>query len=130
MNTPFLPDYAVPPGETVAEAIEAAGLSIESVCQDSPITPEELSAAIEVRTPFDQRMIDVLQERVGLPAALLIRLQDNFLNDCARLSGRTSLEILADFQRSTRAGESVNNNDLASARSYLAELWRKKQLEK
>ena len=130
MNTPFLPDYAVPPGETVAEAIEAAGLSIESVCQNSSVTQDELLAAIRVQTPFDQRMIDLLQERVGLPAALLVRLQDNFLNDCARLAGRTSLELLADFRRSIRAGESVNDSDLADARSYLGELWREGRLGK
>jgi len=115
----FTPDYAVAPGETVAEAIEAVGSSVADVCAGADIGANDLLAAIEAKTLFSAEMMNLLEARVGLPALFVSRLQDNFLNAIARLVAEDSVELLAHFHEATNAGE----DGAIVARNYLLSRW-------
>ena len=88
MRTAFLPDYAIPPGETLDETIEALGMSRarlagltgrpkktinEIICGKAAITPE---TALQ------------LERVLGVPAKFWNNLEANYRKTLVRLRGR------------------------------------------
>ena len=84
----YKPDYAVPPGETLVEALEEAELTQAELAFRSGLSPtyvDRLARGHEVISPaVSVKLEDVL----GIPSQFWVAREDNYQSQRARLAER------------------------------------------
>ena len=93
-ETPFAPDYAVPPGETLAETLEFRGMSRADLEQRSGLSGAQIEALLAGEAALTQPIAARLEQALGVPARLWLGLEQNYREARARLaaSGSSALQ--------------------------------------
>jgi HTH-type transcriptional regulator / antitoxin HigA len=84
------PNVAIPPGETLAEAIDALGISQAELARRAGRPPQVISEIIQGRKEITAETAIELERVVGIPAHLWVRLEADY---------RTAKAMLADQLR-------------------------------
>ncbi len=74
----LLSDMPIPPGETVLEGIEYHGMTRRELAQKIGLSPQSLDELIEGAIPMTQRIAEELQSVLGIPAYMLLRLEERY----------------------------------------------------
>ena len=84
MNT----DYAVPPGETLLETLEALGMSTEELSAMTGLAITTITAIANGAEPITEDIAGRLEQATRVPARLWMRLQRGYDADRERLDAR------------------------------------------
>ena len=96
-NSEFLPDYAVAPGGTITETLDALGLGEAEVARRSGLAPEAIHRVIEGRAPVTGRLALALDEMTGVPAHFWERYEALYQDSLSRIAGSTDTTGAADL---------------------------------
>jgi len=87
----YIPDYAVPPGETLRELLEEREMSQAELAQRMGRTPKMINELMAGKAPLTHETALLLEQVLGVPARLWNRLEANYQEDLARLARRQEL---------------------------------------
>lgn len=87
----FVPDYAVPPGETLLETIESLGLSQSDLAERTGRPRKTINEIINGKAAITPETAVQLERVLGVDASFWITLETNYRLALARLSERESL---------------------------------------
>lgn len=85
-NPEFLPDYAVAPGGTITETLDALGLGHVEVARRAGLDAETMQRVIEGEAPVTRRLALTLDEMTGVPAHFWERYEALYRDSLARIS--------------------------------------------
>ena len=86
----FVPDYAVRPGETLLETIEALGLSQVELAERIGQSRQTVQRIIQGQAPVTPEMAVQLERVLGLPKEFWTNLERQYQETVARQSERRS----------------------------------------
>ena len=86
--TPFEPDYAVLPGETLNETLERTGMSQTALAERTGLSRKTINGIINGSEPLTPDTAIALEKVFGVPARFWINLQKNYDEASARLRER------------------------------------------
>ena len=69
---------AIPPGETVLEAMEHHGISAHELAERIDLSPRLLDELIKGETTMTQDIAEKLENTLGIPAYMLLRLEERY----------------------------------------------------
>lgn len=81
-------DYAVPPGETLLETLEALGMSTEDLSVLTGLAITTISDLISGAEPISEDIAERLEQATRVPARLWMNLQRGYEKDRERLDAR------------------------------------------
>jgi HTH-type transcriptional regulator / antitoxin HigA len=84
----YRPDYAVPPGESLREAIEAMGMSQADLARRTGLSAKHINQIIQGDASISPDTALALEHVVGIPARLWNALEANFQAQRLRLKSR------------------------------------------
>ncbi len=84
----FEPDYAVPPGETLLEALEEAGLTQAELSRRAEISPKHTNRIIKGHAALTPDVALKLERVLGIPSRFWNALEANYRARLARLAER------------------------------------------
>jgi addiction module HigA family antidote len=84
----FAPDYAVPPGETLAETMEHLGMSRSDLAQRSGLSGPQIDALLSGEGALTRPLAARLEVALGVPARIWLGLERNYREALARLSAQ------------------------------------------
>jgi HTH-type transcriptional regulator / antitoxin HigA len=96
-DTAFTPDYAVPPGETLAETLETLGMSPADLAQRSGLSVQQIETLLTGQSVLTRSIAACLEQTLGVPASLWLELERNYRRERARLAAEEHL--VASAQR-------------------------------
>jgi addiction module HigA family antidote len=85
MKTPFQPDYAIHPGETLAETLEDLGLSQAELAQRMGCPLRRIAEIIQGKKAITPDTALQLERATGVPASFWNSAQRNYEATVARL---------------------------------------------
>lgn len=88
----FLPDYAVPPGETLLETIEALGMSQADLAGRTGRPRKTINEIIKGKTAITPETALQLERVLGVPAGFWNNLERNYQETTARINERKNLQ--------------------------------------
>lgn len=93
MSTPFKPDYASPPGDTLAETIEFLGMTQTELARrmDRPI--KTINEIIQAKTAITADTALELERVLGTPAHVWMNMETNYREHLARQRAAEKMEI-------------------------------------
>jgi len=94
---PYAPDYAVPPGETLLETIEALGMDQRELAVRTGLTPKTINLIVKGRAPLTFETAIRLERATSVPARVWNNLETNYRAVLAQSEERTRLESRADW---------------------------------
>ena len=83
----FDPDWTVPPGEMLQEALEEAGMTVVGLSGATGLPRERAAALIAAEVELTEDDATLLERGTGIPARLWLRMEANYRDDLA--AGRT-----------------------------------------
>ncbi|MCI4659777.1 helix-turn-helix transcriptional regulator [Cryobacterium zhongshanensis] len=86
-ETPHLTDYAVAPGEFLAEWISEQAPSPQPIAERLGFSGDQLDEIITGRVPVTRETAHRLERVVGIPVDALLRYEAAYRADLARLAG-------------------------------------------
>ena len=86
----YRPNYATPPGATLAETLECAGVSQDELAKRTGLSVARLRGLIAGDAPLTPEIAVLLEEATGTPARLWNRLEANYREAASRLRGEDS----------------------------------------
>jgi len=93
INRPtYEPDYAVPPGRTLQETIEALGIDQRELATRSGISAKHINQIISGVAPITHETAIRLERVTGVVARMWNNLEANYREQLARLEARQKLE--------------------------------------
>ena len=75
---PYRPDYAIPPGWSLEERIEAQGISPEELAASCGIAPELVHGIIAGRNPIDHQTAAQLERVLGVDASIWLGIEADY----------------------------------------------------
>ncbi len=87
----FLPDYAVPPGETLLDTIEALGMSQAELAERTGRPKKTINEIIKGKAPITPETALQLERVLGVPARFWNNLENNYRETVARLAEQERL---------------------------------------
>jgi HTH-type transcriptional regulator/antitoxin HigA len=95
----FRPDYAVPPGETLKETLEALGMTEKDLARRTGLTPKTISQIATGKAPITPETARSLERVLGVPMRLWLNLEAHYRESLARLQDRpTEGELAAAYR--------------------------------
>jgi HTH-type transcriptional regulator/antitoxin HigA len=88
----FMPDYAVPPGETLLETIEAIGMSQAELAERTGRPKKTINEIIKGKAAITPETALQFERVLGIPAGFWNNLERNFQETLARLNEQKSLQ--------------------------------------
>src|SRR5262245_41067714 len=88
----FLPDYAVPPGDTLLETIDALGISQSELAERMGRPKKTVNEIIKAKAAITAETAIQLERVLGVSADFWISLEANYRAALARLEERAALE--------------------------------------
>lgn len=79
-------DYAVAPGEYLAEWLEQSGVTLESIAVKFDVQPLLLERFLAGNVELGASLAAVLREATGIPARIWLRHEQQYRADLARLA--------------------------------------------
>ena len=86
-------DLPIPPGETILEGIEYHGITRKELARKTGLSAQAVDELILGELPMTERIAEELEKSLGIPARMLIRLEERYRRTLARqreLSSRSS----------------------------------------
>ncbi len=87
MRTSFPPDYAIPPGDTLEETIEALGVTRARLAERTGRPQNTISEIISGKAAITPESALQLERVLGVPASFWKNLDANYRQTLARLRG-------------------------------------------
>lgn len=87
----FKPDYAVPPGETLQETIEALGIDQRELAARTGLSPKHINLVIKGTAPITHDTAIRLERVTGVPASMWNNLESKYRGQLALQAERTRL---------------------------------------
>jgi len=81
----FVPNYAIPPGETLKETLWYQEMSLTELKEETGYSKEILAGVIAGRVPIDHEMARRFESAFGIPASLWLNLERNYQQDLKRI---------------------------------------------
>lgn len=78
------PNWAVHPGEILAETLAENGLSLVVACVLLDVEPKALQAVLQGKAPITRELSETLARRLPMPESLWRRLQEQYDKAVAR----------------------------------------------
>lgn len=88
----FVPDYAIPPGETLLDTIEALGMSQAELSERTGRPKKTINEIIKGKAPITPDTALQLERVLGVSAAFWNNLEKNYRETLARLSEQERLQ--------------------------------------
>lgn len=88
----FEPDYAVPPGETLEEELDARGMSQAELAERTGMARKTLNEIIKGKAPITPETALKFERVFALPARFWLNLERHYQETLARLAERQRLE--------------------------------------
>lgn len=92
---PFEPDYAVAPGRTLQETLEALGMGQRELALRTGLSAKHLNLIIKGKAPITYDTANLLEPVTGVPARMWNNLEMNYREQVARLEKKRLEEDLA-----------------------------------
>jgi len=89
---PYDPDYAVPPGETLQETIDALGIDQRELATRAGLSAKHVNQVIKGVAPITQDTAIRLERVTGVPARMWNNLEANYREQLARLEQKKRLQ--------------------------------------
>lgn len=99
----YSPTYAVPPGETLLETIEALGMSRAELAKRTGLTPDTIDEIIQGRAPMTPEIALRFELVLGVPARFWMNLERRYR---AALANPGPTRVIGD------AGRNIFSNSL------------------
>ncbi len=93
----FKPDYAVPPGETLLETLEAIGMSQAELAERTGRPKKTINEIIKGKTAIIPETALQFERVLGTPAGFWNNLERNYQETLARINEQKSLERQIDW---------------------------------
>jgi HTH-type transcriptional regulator / antitoxin HigA len=77
-DAPFNPDWASPPGESIADILEDRGIAVEDFGQKMRMSPPQVVALIAGKLRIDRVIAIRLQKVLGPPARFWLRREQHY----------------------------------------------------
>lgn len=94
----YEPDYAIPPGETLAERLEELGMDQRDLSNRLAMSPKCVCQIIRGKAPITQETAIKLERVTGVPAHVWNRLEMNYRAAKARIEDKARLVGSADLK--------------------------------
>jgi addiction module HigA family antidote len=88
----FEPEYAVPPGRTVQETIDALGMGQRDLATRAGLSPKHINQIIQGIAPITHGTAIRLEQVTGVPARMWNSLEVNYREQLAKLEEKKCLE--------------------------------------
>jgi len=95
----FQPDYAVPPGEILAETLEARGISQAELASRCGLSEKHISQVIHIKASISPEMALRLERALGVRATLWMNLESMYRLHAARIEERSRVVDYIDWAR-------------------------------
>lgn len=89
---PYEPDYAVPPGESLKETIEALGMKQRDLAARTGMATKTINQIIKGKAPITPDTAILFERVTGVPARMWNNLESNYREQLAKISDRQRLE--------------------------------------
>lgn len=89
---PYAPDFAVPPGRTIQETIDALGIDQRELAVRLGLPAKHVNQVIKGMAPVTPDIAIRLERVTGVPALLWNNLEANYREQLARLVEKASLQ--------------------------------------
>src|SRR5437016_5104459 len=83
---PFLPDYAVHPGETLRDTLKAKRMSVKKLSDRTRVPRKNLAEIVQGKRSIDEGTAIALSQALGVPATFWLNMQVNFTKTTERLA--------------------------------------------
>ena len=93
----YEPDYAVPPGETLKETLEALGMTQKQLARRTGMTEKTISEIINAKAPITPRTALHLEKVLNIPAGFWNNLENNYRERLAKLEERKYLRSRVEW---------------------------------
>ncbi len=93
----FKPDYAVPPGETLLETLEAIGMSQAELAERTGRPKKTINEIIKGKTAIIPETALQFERVLGIPAGFWNNLERNYQETLARINEQKNLERQIDW---------------------------------
>ena len=98
------PDYAVPPGETREETIQALGMDQRALAVRAGLSEKHVSQIINGRAPITHETAIKLERVTGVPARMWNSLEMSYRERLARIKDKRQLEADLDWLKTIPTG--------------------------
>jgi len=88
----FEPEYAVPPGRTLQETIDALGMGQRELATRAGLSPKHINQIIQGVAPISHETAIRLEQVTGVPARMWNNLEVNYREQLAKLEEKKRLE--------------------------------------
>ena len=88
---PFSPEYAVPPGETLREALEYEGMSQAELAQRTDLSAKHINELVNAKAPISVDTALRLERVLRIPASLWLSLEAGYREQLLREAERARL---------------------------------------
>ncbi len=117
----YEPDFAVPPGETLRETIDALGIDQRELAARSGLSAKHINRIIKGVAPISHDTAIRLDRVTGVPARMWNNLESNYREQLARIEEKERLEQHEEWLKTIPVKELVRRGVL-DANSNKAEL--------
>ena len=107
---PFVPSYAVPPGETLLETIQALGISQAELARRINLSPKTVNLILKGSATLSPQTALGLEKVTGVPAHFWNNLESGYQEARSRVEERAALTRELDFLNRVPVGELVKRN--------------------
>ena len=104
---PYEPDYAVPPGETLQETIDALGMPQKELAVRTGLTPKTINLLIKGRHPLTRATAIRLERVTGVPARMWNSLETQYRERLALVADRERLKADLNWLRTIPCRELI-----------------------
>lgn len=112
----YEPDYAVPPGETLQETIDALGMSQKELAVRTGLTPKTVNRIIKGTDPVTRVTAIKLQRATGVPANMWNTMEMHYRERLAQVADRARLESDLGWLKSIPTRELVKRGAIKGTR--------------
>ena len=106
----FLPDYAVPPGETLKEVMEFLDMSQRELAVRTGLTVQSLNRIFKGEQPITYETANRLELATGVPAHMWNNLEAQYREQLAKIEERERLEADLDWLKTIPTKELIKRS--------------------
>ncbi len=110
----YEPDYAVPPGQTLQETIDALGIDQRELAQRTGLSAKHINQVIKGVASLSQDTAIRLERVTGVPAKMWNALEANYREQLARLAERARLQQDLEWLKTIPTSELLRRGAIES----------------
>lgn len=120
---PHTPDYAVAPGETLQETIDALGMTQRDLALRTGMAPKTINEIIKGKAPITPDTSVLLERVTSVPARLWNNLEANYREQLARISDRERLQNDLEWLSTIPTRELISRGVIPESKDKLSLLY-------